>query len=491
MAVTLYTSRVVLNHLGDVKYGIWNLIAGIVILFSFVQNSMATAIQRYLNYHLGRQELAETKSVFYNSKTIHYYLSFLFFLICEVVGLPIVIYFLNVPDEYKTATLILFQIVIINSILLIIRIPYQSWIIAQEKMSFFSLTSIIEGCFNLLIVFLLPFIPGESLINYGILTLTISLILNSWFSLYCQKIWKLKILHCEYSKTYFQKLLSFSSFTLLGSFSNVAASQGVNLLMNFFFGVLANAAMGIAQQINGAIIKFVSNFQTAFKPQIVKLYSSERNTELNNLIFNSSRISFFLMWILACPILINTDCIIKFWLGRVPTYTADLSRLMIICSLLECISSPLWMAIQATGKIKAYQVVISITNLSIPLWTIVAFIIWRHIYAALIVKLIVDFLVLLERFYFSNRLYNFNYKLFFHDVIKKMFLISAFSLFISLFIHSFINKESDFFILLVESFLYIFICISCILCLGLHKRELVTIKNKIYDYRPNNRNSYK
>lgn len=479
MLVTLYTSRVVLRELGDAQYGIWNLIAGMVVLFSFVQNSMSTAIQRYLNYYIGKNNTDKTLSIFYNSKTIHYYLSLCFFIIAESIGLLIVFYVLNIPAEYTDATHILYHIIVLNTILLIIRIPYQAWIIAQERMSFFAVTGIIEGALNLLIVFILQFLPGEKLINYGVMTVLVSISLYIWFCIYCRRHWSLKILHCEHDKSCFRDLISFSGYTLMGSFSNVGASQGVNLLINMFYGVLANTAMGIAQQVNGAIQKFITNFQTAFKPQIVKLYSSDNRKELDHLILKSSRMSFFMMWVLACPILFNTEYILELWLGYVPKYAPLLCILMICCSLLECLSSPLWMTIQATGKIKTYQIVISLTHISIVIWSYICFIIWQNIYSALIIKLVIDVVILIERLCFSKRLYNFDIMQFFKSVIIKLLGVVVISICGCTFIYLTIHADKSFIHIIIETIAYSSFCIICILLVGMTKNELQTIKNKI------------
>ena len=415
MGVALFTSRVLLKELGVDKYGIWNLLAGIIVLFSFVQNSMATAVQRFISFALGKKDYSQTYLILYNSKTIHILLSFLFVLVCESLGNIFIIYVLNIPENLTRITFWLFQIVILNTVVLINRIPYNSWVIAYENMSFFSVTSVIEGLLQLFAVYLLCILPGDNLLNYGILCIGVSVIINMWYVLYCKLKWNTGLFKYSCDKEVFSKLLSFSGFTMLGSIASVVSTQGVNVLINCFFSVAVNAAMGIATQVNGAVLKFVTNFQTAFKPQIVKLYSAQDSKGLNTLIFVASKVSFFLMWILACPILLNTDFILNLWLDVVPEHTSVLCKFMIVCSLLECVSSPLWMTIQATGNIKAYQITISITMLSTLLISYILFCSWGAVYSALISKMFVDVVVLGERLYFSRKLFGFDFKKFIMD----------------------------------------------------------------------------
>lgn len=478
MAVTLYTSRVILKELGVEQYGIWNLIAGIVVLFSFVQNAMATAIQRFISYKIGEGRIEQTYKIFYNSRTIHLVISLIFFLLADTVGLFFLVRYLNIPDYLFRETIILYQIIILNTIFLILRIPFNSWVIAHEKMSFFSVNSVIEGFLLLIIVFLIPFLPGSKLINYGLLTVGVSLIINIWYSLYCHKIWGLKEFRIERDNNYLKELMSFSSYTMLGSVATIGANQGVNLLINIFYGVLLNAAMGISQQVNGAIVKFIYNFQTAFKPQIVKYYSSNQKDQLERLIYLSSSASFYLMLVLACPILVNLDFILNLWLTEVPLFCKELCILMIICSLIECITSPLWITIQATGKIKKYQITISITYLLTVLLTGIVFYFGGAVYYAIVCKLIIDILVLIERIWFSNKLFNLNVRKFAIGNLLKFAIVGALSFF-ACFLQNHLWQNYT----LIDHFgsilIEVVICLAIITLVGLSKQELNQLKKTV------------
>lgn len=479
MGVTLYTSRVVLNVLGVEKYGVWNLIAGVVVLFSFVQNAMATAIQRYVSFYIGRDDIRKTHQVLYNSKTILAYFSIAFLLICETIGLYFVNSYLNIPHELIWETNLLYQLIILNTIVLIFKIPYDAWIIAHEKMSFYSVSSLIEGSGNLIIVFILSILPGASLFNYGILTLFVSISMLIWYSLYCKYQWNTKVFCFLHERSVFKELFSFSGYTMLGSISSILSTQGLQFLLNIFFSVSVNAAMGIAQQVNGAVYKFITNFQTAFKPQIVKLYSSENNKELQSLIYLASRISFYMMWVIACPLLINIDTILEIWLNNVPQYTSGLCVLMIICSLIECISSPLWMTIQATGKIKLYQYTISITNICVILLSFILLNFWKNVNAVLISKLIIDIIVLAERLFFSEKLFNLSVYAFLGATVIKNIFISVITFFICYYFHTVLFSQKELYLI---AFDVVFSCIFnfiVIYSIGLNRNEKSRIKNLV------------
>jgi O-antigen/teichoic acid export membrane protein len=478
MGVTLFTSRVLLRELGVDKYGVWNLLAGVVVLFSFVQNSMATAVQRFISFALGKKDYEQTYLILYNSKTIHILLSILFIIISEIAGNLFIVFVLNIPEHLIKTTFILFQIIVLNTVFLINRIPYNSWVIAHENMSFYSITSIIEGVLQLVAVYLLCVLPGDNLINYGLLCIGTTFAINAWFLFYCKAKWKTQIFKYSHSKAIFAKLLSFSSYTMLGSIASIARTQGLNVLINYFFSVAANAAMGIATQVNGAVLKFVTNFQTAFKPQIVKLYSANDSKGLNTLIFSASKISFFLMWVLACPILLNTDFILELWLGNVPEYTSVLCKFMIVCSLLECISSPLWMTVQATGNIKAYQITVSATMLSTLVLSFFLFEIWGKIYSALICKMFIDVVVLAERLFFSKKLFQFDFKKFLLNNVLMFAVIACISLGVMLFVKKNFGESENIFSFTVLTMCSIFV--SCLIIALFERKKLLSLKRMMY-----------
>lgn len=485
MGVTLYTSRIVLDVLGVDRYGVWNLIAGVVVLFSFVQNAMNTAIQRFISYNLGKYDNEGALNILYNSKTILYYLCLFFVIISETAGLFFVYKCLNIPVDLMWSTFVLYQLVIINTIFLIIRIPYNACVIAHENMSFYSITSLIEGGLSLLIVYALCILPGDVLVNYGVLTICVSLIMFFWYALYCKQKWGIKVIFCKHESIVFKELFSFSGFTMLGSLSSIFSSQGLNFLLNMFFNVAVNAAMGIANQVNSAVYKFVTNFQTAFKPHIVKLYSSNNKSDLYNLIYLASRMSFFMMWVISCPLFINVNYILEFWLEEVPLYTSHLCILMIICSLIECISSPLWMTVQATGNIKQYQITVSLTNISVVIISYLLLTCWLNVNVVLISKLIIDTVILIERLFFSKKIFGLSLIDFIQATILKYLIISIVSFVICYCTHNVLFSNYSIVTIAIDIFFSCIINFILIYCIGMTKQEKIVVKSiivkKIYN----------
>jgi O-antigen/teichoic acid export membrane protein len=359
MGVSLYTSRVVLNALGVENFGIYNVVGGVVVLFSFLNNAMSTASQRFLSFELGKNDTNELKRVFSMSMTAHISIVLLVLLLAETVGLWFLNTQINIPDGKMNDANLVYQCSILTTCIGIIQVPYHASIIAYEKMSFFAYISIIEVTFKLAVAFLIIYINFDTLKIYSVLICLVSFCMLLLYRFYCKR----KIDVCSYnffwnSKLY-KSLMSFSGWSLFGSVAVVGANQGVNMLLNIFYGVVVNAAMGIANQVNGAFNSFVSNFQTAFKPQIVKFYAVGDKKKLEQLIFRSSRFSFLLLFTLTVPIMLNIDFLLKIWLKTVPEYADVFCNLTIIASLLETLSAPLWITMQATGRIKKYQICIS------------------------------------------------------------------------------------------------------------------------------------
>jgi O-antigen/teichoic acid export membrane protein len=367
MAVSLYTSRIVLNTLGIEDYGIYNIVGGVIILFSFFNNAMSNATMRFLSFELGKKDDYQLKRTFSMSVNVHLGIALLILVLAETIGLWFLNTHLNIPDERMRAANWVYQFSIATFIVNIVRVPYHSTIIAHEKMTFYAYLSIIEGLLKLGVVFLLQVFGFDKLIFYGFLILIVSLVTLLTYFIYCVKNFEASHYDFFWDSKLFNRLISFSGWTMFGSVANVGSAQGTNVLLNIFYGVTVNAAMGIANQVNNAINGFVQNFQTAFRPQIVKSYAEGDNRYLMQLIFQTSKFSFLLLYFISLPILLNTEIVLQLWLKNVPEHAVDFVRLILVYSLLESMSGPLWMTVQATGRIKSYQVFISFLILS-NLW---------------------------------------------------------------------------------------------------------------------------
>ena len=359
MGITLYTSRVVLQMLGVDDFGIYNVVGGIIVLFSFINNAMVASTQRFLNFELGRGNVEEAQKVFAASLNIYLVIVVIFMLLAETLGLWFLNRYINIPPERTVAANWVYQASLVATALNFVRMPYNAAIIAYERMSFYAYTSIIEAALKLGIVFLL-YSFADKLIAYAWLVSVVALLILLMYVFFCRRVFFICRHHTfAYDKRRYTALVSFSGWSLFGSVANMGASQGVNILLNIFFGVFVNAAMGIANQVSGAIGLFVGNFQTAFNPQIVKSYAYGEMERFINLILKASKYSYYLLFLIALPCFICCNEILQLWLGEVPLHAVSFCRLLIIFSLIDAIQGPLWMSAQATGKIKHYQLLMS------------------------------------------------------------------------------------------------------------------------------------
>lgn len=356
MAVSLYTSRVVLDVLGVSDYGIYNVIGGIVVLVSMINHSMSAATQRFITFELGKNDLKRVADTFSMSMTAHLLICAVVLLIGETLGLFYVANYLNIPPDRHDAALWVYQISLITVIVNIIRIPYNASVIAYEKMSFFAIVSIVEVVLKLLVVYLLLIGDFDKLILYTFLILLSTVICNIIYKVYCNR----QFSTCRYywfmEKSYFQKLMGFFGWNFVGALATTGTHQVGNVIVNFFCGTVANAAYGVASQVNSAIGGLVNNFQTAFTPQIVKLYSQGEMKALYTLMNRSALLSFYLLFIVAMPIFLCIDLVLNIWLVEVPKYAGIFCQWLIVYAFIDSLQAPLWKAITATGNIKYYEI---------------------------------------------------------------------------------------------------------------------------------------
>ena len=368
LAISLYTTRVVLQTLGETDYGIYNVVGGVVALFTFVSNSISSAIQRFLNYELGKSENADIRKVFSVSVNAIVVITIAILILAETIGFWFLNTQLNIPEERMNTALWAYQFSVITCCITILRVPHNAAIIAYEEMSFYAYLSIIEAVLKLLLIYFLVILSWDKLLLYSFLMLLVAVIINVCYHIYCRK----RLLDIRYKffweKKLFKRLISFSGWSLFGSGAEVCNTQGINMIINIFLGVTVNAATGIATQVSNAIYSFVVNFQTAFKPQIVKLYASGETEAFHKLIFRSSKISYILLSLIILPIIINCSFILDIWLDEVPMYSSSFVIWTLLFYLIDSMSAPLWMAAQATGDIKKYQIWVSFSILlNLPL----------------------------------------------------------------------------------------------------------------------------
>ena len=366
MIVTLYTTRVLLQVLGIEDYGIYNVVCGFVTMFGFLNTSLSQGIQRYYNYELGTSNIDGLKSVYKISLIIQSLLAFTLLIIIELVGFFWFEYKIEISQERLWVAKWIFQFSVCSLIIGILQVPYSAMIMAFERMNYYAIVSIIDAILKLLMVLILPYISYDKLLFYGILNILISIFNFLFYYIYYKCHLNLGRDHLVFKRTLFKSMLSFSGWNTLGSLSSVAKNQGLNILLNSYFGAIINAAYGISAQIMSAIQQFSLNIIIAFRPQMVTAYSQGNYTRVKSMMYAMSKITFILIYMISVPIIIEIDTILKLWLGNnIPEYANTLSVLAIISILLFNFNTPITQVIHAIGKMKKYQITTSIITLSI------------------------------------------------------------------------------------------------------------------------------
>jgi O-antigen/teichoic acid export membrane protein len=476
MGVALYTSRIVLNTLGVEDFGIFNVVGGIVMMFSFLNASMSTATQRFLSFEIGKKNLIQLKKTFSMSINIHIIIAIVIFIFAETVGL----WFLNnklvIPIYRLEAANWVYQFSILSLIVNVIRVPFNSLIIAHERMKMFAYVCIFEAILKLIIVLLLIRLEFDKLKLYSILIFIVTLIICFTYWLYCHNNFKKTKYIFYWKNKLFKTLISYGGWNLFGGISGVAMQNGLNILLNLFFGPIVNAARGISFQVNAAVNGFVSNFQIAMYPQIVKSYAKDDIKYMHKIIFQGSKYSFYLLLFITLPILIETESVLTYWLGMVPKYTVLFCRLVLINSLIDCISGPLMTATQATGKIKVYQAIVgSLLLINLP----ISYLILQNGFppeTVLFVSIIISIIALFVRLYLVMRLIDLSFKGFVINVLLRILVVSSTSIIVPVIFKYIMNPNlMQFFVVILASFLSV---LFFIYWLGLEIKEKVFVKNK-------------
>lgn len=358
MAVSLYTSRVILHTLGIEDFGIYNVVGGVVSMFSVISGSLSAAISRFITYELGKGDKDKLIRIFSSSVTIQIGLGLIILILAELVGVWFLNDKMNIPDGRMYAANWVFQLSILTFVINLVSVPYNAAIIAHEKMSAFAYISILEVVAKLVIVYLLIISPIDKLIFYAVLMTTVALLIRFVYGYYCKRHFEECTYHFIFDKELLKKMFGFAGWNFIGASSAVLRDQGGNIVINLFCGPAVNAARGIAYQVNTAINGFVSNFMMALNPQITKSYASGNRDYMMTLIFQGARFSFYILLLLSLPVIINTHYILTLWLKIVPEHTTLFIQLILIFAMSESISNPLITAMLASGKIRNYQIVV-------------------------------------------------------------------------------------------------------------------------------------
>lgn len=365
MVIALYTSRVILRVLGVEDYGIYSVVGGVITMLTTLTSTMQATYQRYFNVEMGRGKPDGVARMFQLSLSSQLFIAAIVVLFAETIGLWIVANKLVIPEARITAAIWVYQASVIKFVLAIFTAPFGSLIIAYERMGIFAVISILDSILQLAIVFLIQFLPGDNLIIYAYLQVLVSLINIVLYTCYCKSKFEAAIIRFRFEKE-LRSLFSFSGWSLLGELGYVAKTQGIDIVLNLFFGPVINAARGVASQVLKAVNQFTSSFQTSFRPQLTTSYSSGDFEYMRTLYYSATKLSYYLIFTLSLPLLLETPYILHLWLGEnVPDYTAIFTRLVLLTAFVGVFSNPTSGIAYATGKIKLFSIVVGVGNVLI------------------------------------------------------------------------------------------------------------------------------
>ena len=356
--ISLYTSRIVLKTLGVEDFGINNVVGGVITFLGFLTGSLAGASARFITFSLGKGHMEELKNTFGNIVKIHLLFSVIVLIISETLGLWFVMTQLNIPEGRETAAMWVYQLSILTAIGGFVCSPYNAAIIAHEKMSAFAYLTLADAILKLVAVFMLVYTPFDKLIFYAVYICIIQMFDFVVYIIYCnRKFEETQGLHIRNTdKKLFKEIFSYAGWTMNGNLAVFGYTQGLNILLNIFFTPAVNAARGIAVQVQNIVNNFCVNFQMAINPQLTKSYASGNLERMHTLIIASSKYSFFLLFLICLPLIIEAETVLKWWLGEFPEHTVNFLRLVLAVSILYCFSNPIITAVHATGRLKKFQI---------------------------------------------------------------------------------------------------------------------------------------
>lgn len=476
MLVGLYTSRITLNALGVEDYGIYNVVGGIVTMFSILSGSLSAAISRFITFELGRNDLEKLKNVFSSAITIQIILSLIIVLLAETVGL----WFLNnklvIAADRMIAANWVYQLSILTFVLNLISLPYNATIIAHERMSAFAYISIFDVFSKLLVAFSIYHSPFDKLIHFSLLLAILAIINRMIYAIYCKRQFAECVIRFKYDHNLLKQMFSFAGWNFIGASSSVLRDQGGNIILNLFYGSTVNAARAIAIQVSSHIQSFVSNFMTAINPQITKSYASGDYNYMMSLIYKGARFSYYILLILSLPVIINAQYILTIWLGIVPDHTVTFIQLVLIFAMSESLANPLVTAMLATGKIRNYQLVVGgLQMMNLPL----SYIFLRFGYppeSIFVIAIFVSVCCEMARLFMLRNMINLSISSFLHKVYFNVIFVTIIASIIPIALS----------VILPNNFVgFIGSCISCvistsisILFIGLSKSEFNFITSK-------------
>lgn len=477
MIVTLYTSRVVLNALGIEDYGVYNAVGGVVSMFAIISGALSNAISRYITYGIGKENAEQLNLVFCSSVNILIIISVVVLILCEVAGLWFVNTKMNIPPDRIVAANWVLHCTLFAFVINLISVPYNACIIAHEHMNAYAYISIVDALLKLGVVYLLIISPIDKLIAYSFLLFITSLIVRMLYGYYCSRHFKECHYKMIYNKRLFKEMLSFAGWNFFTNGASVLNIQGVNILVNVFFGVVANSARGIAMQVDSAVNQFVMTFTTAVNPQITKSFAQGDNHRMFYLICKGAKFSYLLLLYFAIPLFLEADIILQLWIVNVPENAVLFVQLSIIGALVTVLGNTGYTACLATGKIKGYSIWITTIGSFVFILTWILYSLGAPVFITYVVYIVVYAGVQIVRLIIMHNLLGFPLVQFFREVILPITYTSVSAIIIPVLVY--VNLSESLCRLLITLTIS-FICVSLsIYIFALTKGERIRVSNKV------------
>lgn len=428
LIISLYTSRVLLETLGEINYGVFSVVGGIVIVFSVISNVFSIAISRFLTYAIGIGDPQRLKEVFSTSCLIQTILAIAIGLIVELAGYWFLTTQLNIPAERMDAAIWVLHCSIVSFVIGILTTPFSALVIAHERMTAFAFVSIFEVLYKLGIVYVVKDCGYDSLKMYSLLLLGSSIFVTTIYISYCKRSFNETCLTKKCDKKLISEIGKFAGWNLFGTSAYMLNTQGVNFLINIFFGVVVNAARGIAMQVEGAMNQLLNNFTVAINPQITKSFASGNMDYYYKLINIGTKYSFFIMLLVVTPVVFEADTILSIWLINIPQDTVVFVQLVALNVLAGSMASPMITAILATGNIKRYQIEATVISALVFPLSWIFFKLGAPAYTTYFIWGVINILLVFVRLEVLNRLANFPIKRFILSIFTRISCVSAMSI---------------------------------------------------------------
>lgn len=480
MLISLYTSRVVLQALGVEDYGVYQVVGGVVGMFSVISAALTTSISRYITYEIGSGNEERLRKVFSTSMAVQLVIAAIVIILVEVVGVWFLKTQMQIPEGRMTAAFWVMQCSLLTFCIDLISLPYNACIVAHEHMKAFAYISVLQAVLKLGICYLIMISPIDRLIAYAILMVLVSALIRLIYTIYCHKHFDECLTPIRLNKEMFKEMFGFAGWSFLTNTTFILNTQGVNMLINVFFGVVYNAARGVANQIESAVMQFVNSFTVAINPQITKSYASGEKDEMFTLVCRGARFSYYLMFIMALPIICEAETILNIWLVNVPDKTALFVQLTLINGMLDCIGNSSYTAIISTGKIKRYTIVISIITLLVFPFSWLFYYMGAPVEFSYFIYIVIRLIVLIVRMILLQQMLGFNAITFIKEVYLPVIYTTVFAIIPSIIILKIL--PATYFRLMLSIVTSILMVGSMSLLVGMSQNERVTIVNKARNF---------